>query len=100
MKQACPARMLTASTVTFSSIRIEPLVDSISEYVPEFWMTRLPGVLIDNCPFVLTRISVPFGMIIVGKFAWSAALLLITPSYARETPMEEDRSPYSPCWFA
>jgi len=31
MKQAWPARMLTASTVTFSSMRIDPLVDSISE---------------------------------------------------------------------
>src|SRR5256885_11190392 len=39
-------------------------------------MTRLPGVLIDNCPFWLTRISVPRGMIMVGKFAWSAAPLI------------------------
>jgi len=31
MKHACAARMLTASTVTFSSMRIDPLVDSSSE---------------------------------------------------------------------
>ena len=31
MKQACPQRMVTASTVTFSSMRMEPLVDSMSE---------------------------------------------------------------------
>ncbi len=48
MKQACPARILTASTVTFSSMRIDPFVDSISEYFPEFWITRLPGVLMES----------------------------------------------------
>src|ERR1700687_189181 len=47
-------------------------------------MTRLPGVLIDSCPLALTRISVPRGMIIVGKFAWSAALLLISHPPAPE----------------
>ncbi|PYQ33489.1 MAG: hypothetical protein DMF57_09225 [Acidobacteria bacterium] len=31
MKHDCAARMLTASTVTFSSMRMEPLVDSSSE---------------------------------------------------------------------
>ena len=31
MKHACAARMLTASTVTFSSMRIDPFVDSSSE---------------------------------------------------------------------
>src|SRR5688500_5112738 len=42
-------------------------------------MTRLPGVLIDSCPWVLSLISVPRGMIIVGKFAWSPAALTSHP---------------------
>src|SRR6478609_2666012 len=42
-------------------------------------MTRFPGVLIESCPWWSSLISVPRGMIIVGKFAWSAAAL-ISPS--------------------
>src|SRR5688572_203946 len=33
----------------------------------------------DSCPCVFTRISVPRGMIMVGKFAWSPAALISTP---------------------
>src|SRR6058998_3777183 len=58
-------------------------------------MTRLPGVLMDSCPFWLTRISVPRGMIMVGKFAWSAAPL-ITPSSSLYPDAEGIRI-WSPC---
>src|SRR5204863_8362268 len=57
-------------------------------------MTRLPGVLIDSCPFWLTRISVPRGMIMVGKFAWSAAPLITLSSPELPSP----RSPHERRW--